>query len=86
MRRELSSCAIQKFNGYELLINHLEQRETKDFKPIDIVYEPTLDVNKLIFCFYVPKIFLGFHAGVGKIQKGKKNNESCRCETVPLLQ
>ena len=72
MRRELSSCAIQKFNGYELLRNHLQQRETKDFKPIDIVYKSNLDVNNSIFCFYDPNIILGFHASVEKMQKEKK--------------
>ena len=86
VRRELSSCAIQKFNGYELLRNHLQQRKAKDFKLIDIVYEPTLDVNKPISCFYAPNIFLGFHAGVEKMQKGKKNNKPRRCKTVSLLQ
>ena len=46
MKRELSSCIIQKFNGYELLRNNLNSFEKKDFIPLDIVYEPTLDENK----------------------------------------
>ena len=46
MRRELSSCIIQKFNGYELMRNKLQHKEISDFTPIDIVYEPTLDVKK----------------------------------------
>ena len=52
MRRKLSACAIQKFNGYELLRNHLQRGERRDFVPIDVVYEPTLDEKKkTIFCF-----------------------------------
>ena len=46
MKRELSACIIQKFNGCELLRNHLNSREQKDFVPIDVVYEPTLNENK----------------------------------------
>ena len=59
MRKELSACAIQKFNGYELLRNHLNNGERQDFIPIDIVYEPTLDTTKPIFCFFAPSISLG---------------------------
>ena len=43
MLRELSACIIQKFHGYELLINNLRKKEKVDFIPIDIVYEPTFD-------------------------------------------
>ena len=53
MKRELSACIIQKFNGYELLRNHLNSTERKNFIPIDIVYEPTLKEKKnncLFFC------------------------------------
>ena len=63
MRKELSACAIQKFNGYELLRNHLNNGERQDFIPIDIVYEPTLDTTKPIFCFFAPSISLGSLGG-----------------------
>ena len=52
MRKELSACAIQKFNGYELLRNHLNNGERQDFIPIDIVCEPTLDTTKTFFFFF----------------------------------
>ena len=66
MRKELPACAIQEFNGYELLRNHLNYVERKDFIPIGIVYEPTLDTKKPILCFYAPYIYLGFHTTVKK--------------------
>ena len=44
MRAELSACVIQKFNGYDLLRNKLQRIEKKNLLPIDIVYEPTLDI------------------------------------------
>ena len=57
MKRELSACIIQKFNGNELLRNHLNSIERRDFIPIDIVYEPTVDEKKNIECFFAPKMF-----------------------------
>ena len=67
MRRKLSACAIQKFNGYELLRNHLQRGERRDFVPIDVVYESTLDEKKKFFCFFTLHIHLAYHSGVEKI-------------------
>ena len=69
MKLELSACIIQKFNGYELLRNHLNSIERKDFIPIDVVYEPTLNENKIIECFFAPKIHLGFRTTIEKSRK-----------------
>ena len=58
MKKELSACVMQKFNGYELLRNHPNSRERKNFIPIDVVYEPTLNKKKTIEYFFAPKIYL----------------------------
>ena len=52
MKTELSACVIQKFNGYDLLRNTLQRSPKIDLVPIDIVYEPSLDVSKPISCFF----------------------------------
>ena len=52
MRTELSACVIQKFNGYDLLRSNLQYNEETNLVPIDITYEPTLDVSKPILCFF----------------------------------
>ena len=72
MGRELSACAIQKFNGYEILRKHLNNGEWQNFIPIDVVYEPTLDTTKPIYCIFAPYISLGFHTSFEKIRQGKK--------------
>ena len=72
MKRELSTCIIQKFNGYELLRNHLNSRERKIFNAIDIVYDPTLNDEKPMKCFFAPEICLGFYTSYEKMRKGKK--------------
>ena len=75
MRRELLACAIQKFNEYEVLRNHLHHGERRDFVPIGVVYEPTLDEKKRIFCFYAPSIHIAYRSGVEEIRKGQKRME-----------
>ena len=72
MRKELSACIVQKLNGYDLFRNHLNCKERKDFVPIDVVYEPTLDDKKPIVCFYAPEIYLRFHTTIEKLKYGKK--------------
>ena len=57
MRKELSACVVQKFDGYEMLRNHLNYGETKDFIPIDIVYKPTLDTQKKQFYVILLHLF-----------------------------
>lgn len=71
MRKELSSCAIQKFNGYKLLRNHLNYGKRRDFIPVDIVYELPLDTKKPSLCFYALYIYLGFHTSVEKLRNGE---------------
>ena len=58
MKRELSACIIQKFNGYELLRNHLNSTERKNFIPIDIVFEPTLNEKKKQLSVFLHQKFL----------------------------
>ena len=49
---EISSCALQKFNGYEFLRNELKHFERKNLIPLDIVYEPPRDTKNPIYCFF----------------------------------
>ena len=37
MKAELSSCVIQKFNGYDLLRTELSRNEKKNLQPLSIV-------------------------------------------------
>ena len=75
MKRKLSSCAIQKFNGYELR-NNLNFFEKKGSIPIDIIYERTLDENKKIECFFAPDTSLAYLGYVEKIRNNEKYMES----------
>ena len=66
MKTELSACVIQKFNGYDLLRNTLQRSQKIDLVPIDIVYEPSLDVSKPILCFFAPPIHSAYQTFYGK--------------------
>ena len=78
MKRELSACIIQKFNGYELLRNYLNSTEKNFFIPIDIVYEPTLNKKNPIVCFFASEISLGYYTSYDKMRKGKKVTDHTR--------
>ena len=73
MKAELSSCVIRKFNGYDFLRSELRNNEQKNLLPLDIVYEPTQDTSKPIYCFFAPEIYLVFQSVYNKTRNGKKN-------------
>ena len=39
--RQLSSCLIEKYNGFTVIRIQHEKKERKNFEPPDIVYKPT---------------------------------------------
>ena len=72
MKAKLSSCIIQKFNGYDLLRVELALDERKNLLPVDIVYEPTQCKTKPIYCYFAPKIHLEFQSVYESFKNGKK--------------
>ena len=67
MLRELSTCAIRKLNGW-----NLEWKEVQPYIPIDIVYEPTFDLDKPVFFNFCPVILLACRIYVEKFRNGSK--------------
>ena len=67
--RELPTCVIRKFNGYEMLKKDLEKKERTHHDPIDIVYEPTFDPNTPVFCYFCPEIQKAYRAYIERSQK-----------------
>ena len=39
--KQLASCLMQKYNGFQVIKNSLSKRERRKFEPIDIIYIPT---------------------------------------------
>ena len=77
MKAELFACVIQEFNGYELLRSNLNYSEKKNLLLIDIVYEPTLNTEKPIECFFADEIHLGFNTSYDKFVRGNKKKIKC---------
>ena len=77
MKAELSSCALQKFNGYNFLRNEMAHFEKKNLLHLDIVYEPTQDKTAPIYCFFAPQIHLAFQSFYNKFEKGQKISRNC---------
>lgn len=63
--RGLSACAIQKFNGYEMIRKKLKKKEEKHIEPLEVVSEPVMD-NSAIKCFFTDSLHLIFRSYVDK--------------------
>ena len=74
LKRDISSCVIEKFNGYNLL---KFSEDVKKLLPLDIVYEPVQDKHEPIYCFFTPKIHLAYQIIYDKMVQGKKVSFSC---------
>ena len=68
--RELSACIIKKFNGYNMIKKSLEKKEKKEFKPIDVTYEPNFDKETPVLCYFAPKIHLAYRSHIRLFKKG----------------
>ena len=72
MTRNLSSSALEKFNGYEIIRHELARQEKREFVSIDIVYEPVYDESVPVPCFFTDQIFLAYRSYIGGVEKGKE--------------
>ena len=70
--RELSTCVIREFNGYEMLKKDLEKTERTHHDPIDIVYQPTFDPNTPVFCYFCLEIHKAYRAYIERSQKSTR--------------
>ena len=72
LAENLSSSAVEKFNGYEMIRRKLECKENIDLTPIDIAYEPSYDENIPAPCFFTGQIFLAYKSYIGRIDRSKE--------------
>ena len=72
MTRNLPSCVLEKFNGYETIRNDIANKEKLDFTPINIVYEPSFDEEKHVVCNFTDEIHTPYRSYLGRFDKGKE--------------
>ena len=54
--KQLASCLIQKYNGFQVIKSLFNKRERRVFTPVDIIYIPTKNARILPSCFYTTNI------------------------------
>ena len=72
VRRNLSSCVLEKFNGYETIRNDLARKERVKYRAIDIVYEPSFDTDTPVVCYFSPEIHLAYRGYLGTFENGQE--------------
>ena len=50
--KQLSSCLIEKYNGFQVVKVDFSKKQRQQFQPIDIIYIPTKNPTKLPECYY----------------------------------
>ena len=64
--REISSCVLNRFNGYNILKIAKEDCVKSTFNPLDIVYDPVGDATKSIGCYFSENNRFVFHLQYSK--------------------
>ena len=81
--RQLSTCVLKKFNGYEVIRYGLTRKEKVDFIPINVVYEPSYDESVPVTCNLTNQIHQVYKSSVGCFDKCKErisNKAIKRCQ------
>ena len=50
--KQLASCLIAKYNGFQVVKTDFSKKERKNFQPIDIINVPTKNPEVLPECYY----------------------------------
>ena len=50
--RQLSSCLIEKYNGFQVISIEFDRKQKKNFQPIDIIYKSTKYPEIEPICYY----------------------------------
>ena len=67
---QLSSCLTEKYSGFTVISIEYKKKQRKLFKPIDIIYKPTKDIEVKPLCYFsddISKAYSSLHS------KGKKS-------------
>ena len=58
--KQLSSCLIEKYNGFTVIRIEYEKKERKNFEPLDIIYKPIKDLETEPLCYFTTDISLTY--------------------------
>ena len=70
--KQLSSCLIEKYNGFTVIRIAYEKKERKNFEPLDIIYKPTKDLETEPLYYFTTDISLAYSAYYLRASKMKR--------------
>ena len=74
--RQLSSCLIGKYNGFQVISLEFNRKQKRKFKPNDIIYKPTKNPEVEPLCYFskdIPKAYSNFYS----IKDKRKRDYNC---------
>ena len=67
--RKLWACVVKKFHGFETVRKDLERKESFDYEPVDIFYDPGFELDVAVLCYFCPHIHLAYKSYIGMFKK-----------------
>ena len=64
--RELSSCIIEIFNGFNIVCVEVNKKLRQLFHPINIIYKPVKKCDEIINCYFSEKRNMAFRSSFSK--------------------
>ena len=77
--KQLSSCLIEKYNGFTVIRIEYEKKERKNFEPLDIIYKLTKDLQTEPLCYFTTDISLAYSAYYLRASKMKRATKVQLC-------
>ena len=79
MVKQLSSCLIEKYNGFRVIRIEHEKKKRKNFEPLDIIYKPTKHLEIEPLCYFTTDISFAYSAYYLHASKMTRANKVQSC-------
>ena len=77
--KQLSSCLIEKYNGFTVIHIEYEKKERKNFQPLDIIYKPAKELETEPLCYFTTDISLAYSSYYLRASKMKRATKVQSC-------
>ena len=77
--KQLSSCLIEKFNGFSIIRLEYEKKVRRNFEPLDIIYKPTKNIEIEPLCYFTTDIALAYSAYYDRGSKKVRSTKVQSC-------
>ena len=80
--RQLSSCLIEKYNGFTVIRIEYDKKERKNFEPLDIIYKPTKRLEIEPLCYFsidISQAYSGYYSSGSRMTRAQKVKQRNYC-------